>query len=72
MKFCIALLFLAMVSRLVAQPVVSESKFADVDHLKVHYTNYGKGESALVLFTAGRATKQFGASKRPRWPKKSA
>lgn len=63
MKFWIALLFLAMMSRLVAQPVVSESTFADVDHLKVHYTNYGKG---------GRATKQFGASKRPRSRKKSA
>jgi len=32
-----------------SQPVVSESKFADVDHLKVHYTNYGKGDTALVL-----------------------
>jgi pimeloyl-ACP methyl ester carboxylesterase len=32
-----------------AQPIVSESKFVDVDHLKVHYTNYGKGETALVF-----------------------
>jgi pimeloyl-ACP methyl ester carboxylesterase len=48
-KFWIALVFLRMVSPLVAQPVVSESKFADADHLKVHYTNYGKGETALVF-----------------------
>ena len=34
---------------MLSQPVVSESKFADVDHLKVHYTNYGKGDTALVL-----------------------
>lgn len=29
--------------------IVSESKFVDVDHLKVHYTNYGKGDIALVF-----------------------
>jgi pimeloyl-ACP methyl ester carboxylesterase len=34
---------------LFAQPVVSESKFVDVDHLKIHYTNYGKGETALFF-----------------------
>ena len=34
---------------MLAQPVVSESKFVDVDHLKVHYTNYGKGETALFF-----------------------
>ena len=28
---------------------MSESKFADVDHVKVHYTSYGKGETALVF-----------------------
>jgi pimeloyl-ACP methyl ester carboxylesterase len=45
-----AVLFLvATATQLVAQPVVSESKFADADHLKVHYTNYGKGETALVF-----------------------
>jgi pimeloyl-ACP methyl ester carboxylesterase len=38
----------------IAQPIVSESKFVDVDHLKVHYTNYGKGETAL-LFVHGWA-----------------
>jgi pimeloyl-ACP methyl ester carboxylesterase len=32
-----------------AQPVLSESKFVDVDHLKVHYTNYGKGDTALFF-----------------------
>ena len=45
-----ALLFIiATASRLVAQPIVSESKFVDVDHLKVHYTNYGKGDTALFF-----------------------
>jgi pimeloyl-ACP methyl ester carboxylesterase len=38
----------------IAQPIVSESKFADVDHVKVHYTNYGKGDIAL-LFVHGWA-----------------
>lgn len=28
---------------------MSESKFVDVDHLTVHYTNYGKGETALFF-----------------------
>jgi len=32
-----------------AQPVVSESKAVDCDHIKVHYTNYGKGDVALVF-----------------------
>ncbi len=49
MKNLIALFFLTSVSPLIGQPVVSESKFADADHLKVHYTNYGKGETALVF-----------------------
>ena len=45
-----ALLFIgARPTSLLAQPVVSESKFVDVDHLKVHYTNYGKGETALFF-----------------------
>jgi pimeloyl-ACP methyl ester carboxylesterase len=34
---------------LVAQPIVSESKFVDVHHLKVHYANYGKGDTALFF-----------------------
>src|SRR6266513_4417777 len=38
---------IAIASRLVAEPIVSESKFVEVDHLKVHYTNYGKGDTAL-------------------------
>jgi sigma-B regulation protein RsbQ len=33
----------------IAQPIVGESKFVDVDHLKVHYTNYGKGDTALFF-----------------------
>jgi pimeloyl-ACP methyl ester carboxylesterase len=46
----IGLLFVfAIATPAVAQPVVSESKFVDVDHLKVHYTNYGKGETALFF-----------------------
>lgn len=50
MKRSGALLFIiAATSRLVAQPVVSESKFVEVDHLKVHYTNYGKGDTALLF-----------------------
>src|SRR5215470_1775971 len=45
-----ALLFIiATATRLIAQPIVSESKFVDVDHLKVHYTNYGKGDTALFF-----------------------
>jgi sigma-B regulation protein RsbQ len=45
-----AFLFLLTTAALsLAQPIVSESKFVDVDHLKVHYTNYGKGETALVF-----------------------
>jgi len=50
MKTLSAFLFLLMsAAGSIAQPVVSESKFVDVDHLKVHYTNYGKGETALVF-----------------------
>jgi pimeloyl-ACP methyl ester carboxylesterase len=45
-----ALLFaIATATSLVAQPIVSESKFVEVDHLKVHYTNYGKGDMALFF-----------------------
>lgn len=53
-KLIAVLFFVASASRIVAQPVVSESKFVDVDHLKVHYTNYGKGDTAL-LFVHGWA-----------------
>src|SRR6266487_7208467 len=50
MKTLSAFLFLlTSAAASIAQPVVSESKFVDVDHLKVHYTNYGKGETALVF-----------------------
>jgi pimeloyl-ACP methyl ester carboxylesterase len=49
------ILFLpAIAATALAQPIVSESKFVDVDHLKVHYTNYGKGDAAL-LFVHGWA-----------------
>ena len=45
-----ALLFImAAATPLLAVPIVSESKFVDVDHLKVHYTNYGKGDTALFF-----------------------
>ncbi len=50
MKNWIVVLFcVASTARLIAQPIVSESKFVEVDHLKVHYTTYGKGETALFL-----------------------
>ena len=50
MRNLVGLLCLIVVpAALLAQPIVSESKFADVDHIKVHYTNYGKGETALVF-----------------------
>lgn len=50
MKNFAALLFvIASATRLIAEPVVRESKFVEVDHLKVHYTNYGKGETALFF-----------------------
>jgi sigma-B regulation protein RsbQ len=48
-KFAALLFVFASAGSLVAQPIVSESKFVDVDHLKVHYTNYGKGETALFF-----------------------
>ena len=53
-KVAAVLLTLASASSIWAEPVVSESKFAEVDHVKVHYTNYGKGETAL-LFVHGWA-----------------
>jgi pimeloyl-ACP methyl ester carboxylesterase len=37
-----------------AQPIVSDSHFATLDGAKVHYTNYGKGDTAL-LFVHGWA-----------------
>src|SRR5256886_14143323 len=50
MKTLSAFLFLLTTAAgSIAQPVVSESKFVDLDHLNVHYTNYGKGETALVF-----------------------
>ena len=50
MKNFAALLFIvATAGGLIARPIVSESKFVDMDHLKVHYTNYGKGDIALFF-----------------------
>jgi pimeloyl-ACP methyl ester carboxylesterase len=48
-NFTALLMIIAAANRLVAQPIVSESKFVDVDHLRVHYTNYGKGDTALFF-----------------------
>src|SRR5205807_3066826 len=48
------MLVAATAASLIAQPIVSESKFVDVDHLRVHYTNYDKGDTAL-LFVHGWA-----------------
>ena len=48
-KLCALLFIFPIASQLGAQPVVSESKFVDVDHLKVHYTSYGKGDAALFF-----------------------
>ena len=49
MRKLIAFLLIFAASRLVAEPIVSESKFVDVDHLRVHYTNYGKGDTVLFF-----------------------
>lgn len=49
-KIRLALMFLFVIATcILGQPIVSESKFVDVDHIKVHYTTYGKGETALVF-----------------------
>ena len=48
-RFGLLLLIIANARSLLAQPVVSESKFVEVDHLKVHYTNYGRGDTALFF-----------------------
>src|ERR1700719_1126866 len=50
MRKLAALLFItASANSLLSQPIISESKFAEIDHLKIHYTDYGKGETALVF-----------------------
>ena len=49
MRKLIAFLLIFAATRLVAEPIVSESKLVDVDHLRVHYTNYGKGDTALFF-----------------------
>ena len=48
-NFAAVLFVVTATTQLVGQQVVSESKFADVDHIKVHYTNYGQGDSVLVF-----------------------
>ncbi|MEY2601411.1 MAG: hypothetical protein QOJ36_730 [Verrucomicrobiota bacterium] len=53
-NFALLLFIVASAGALVAEPIVSESKFVDVDHLRVHYTNYGKGDTAL-FFVHGRS-----------------
>jgi pimeloyl-ACP methyl ester carboxylesterase len=45
----IALLLVATALFCAAQPIVSDSHFIEVDGAKVHYTNYGKGETALFF-----------------------
>ena len=40
---------LAIAGSLLAQPIVSDSHFVELDGAKVHYTNYGKGDTALFL-----------------------
>jgi pimeloyl-ACP methyl ester carboxylesterase len=49
LRWVALLFFIGAIESLTAQPVVSESKFADIDHVKVHYTNYGKGDTALCF-----------------------
>jgi len=42
--------YLAIVAgSLLAQPIVSDSHFVELEGAKVHYTNYGKGETALFF-----------------------
>ena len=65
-NFGAVLFIIATTVPLLAQPVVSESKSVDVDHLNVHYTNYGKATPRCFLCTAGPAMKPSGAIKRPR------
>jgi len=43
------LLTLAAASSLIGQPIVSDSRTVDLDGAKVHYTNYGKGDAALLF-----------------------
>jgi pimeloyl-ACP methyl ester carboxylesterase len=43
------LLGIVVAASLAAQPIVSNSRFADLDGAKVHYTNYGAGDTALLF-----------------------
>lgn len=50
MKFLVtALLLVATALFCGAQPIVSDSHFVELDGARVHYTNYGKGETALFF-----------------------
>lgn len=50
MKEIIAIAWIvAAATPLVAQPVVSDSHFVELDGFKVHYTSYGKGDTALFF-----------------------
>jgi len=51
-KFDAVLLALAGASSLIGQPIVSDSHSVDLNSAKVHYTSYGKGDTA-VLFVHG-------------------
>jgi pimeloyl-ACP methyl ester carboxylesterase len=49
-KFLVtALLLVATALFCAAQPIVSDSHFVEAEGAKVHYTNYGKGETALFF-----------------------
>jgi len=48
-KFVAILSTLAAASSLIGQPIVSDSRSVDLDGAKVHYTNYGKGDAALLF-----------------------
>lgn len=43
------LLMLATGSSVIGQPIVNDSRSVDLDGAKVHYTNYGKGDTALFF-----------------------
>jgi pimeloyl-ACP methyl ester carboxylesterase len=49
-KFLVTLLLLVATALFcAAQPIVSDSHFVELEGAKVHYTNYGKGETALFF-----------------------
>ncbi len=48
-KFGVFLFITVTATALIAEPIVSESHFVEVDGTNVHYTNYGKGDTALFF-----------------------